>query len=192
MTGNKAPDAQGEGSDDIVFFQGEMPFEYRNSYYYGDAKVKGHKLSEVGAAPTALAMIANNISMAMEPNIAFEMSKDYITEKGSEIDILTDVEKFNLKVTKIGKDTTKLYEALQDGKMAIAVTGSKEEGGVTGIFNRTSDCNFIVILGTDDDGYLKVADPDGGNYYNLKEYDVTYQLLKGEAVGGFYIYERLN
>ena len=192
ILGYPAPDAAGAGSDDIAYFQGELPFEFRDMTYHGNTKVGGSTLKETGAGITALSMVVSNLTYSFDPTDIAGKSEEYMTKNGCKLELLTDVEKYGLKATAIGKDTVRLFEALNDGCVAIAVTGSKEMGGVTGVFNRTSDCNFIVITGTDDDGYLKVHDPDGGNYYNIKNLDVSYQLIKGEAVGGFYIYEPFN
>ena len=71
-------------------------------------------------------------------------------------------------------------------------TGNKEAGAVEGLFNRTSEANFIVVFGYDNNGYLDVADPDGANYYNIKGKNITLKYLKGEAIGGFYVYEPLR
>lgn len=193
MTGRHAPEVGGGNGDiDTLFFQGILPYEYRNMKYYGDTLCGRYKLRDTGAGPTAIAMVATNLVRLTEPDKVAEQTAEYMTSGGSKLGMLTDVSKFGLKATAIGKDTAKLYEALKAGKKAIAVTGSKEEGGVYGIFNRTADCNFIVLLGLDENGYIEVADPDGGNYNNLKQKDITFQILKGETVGGFYVYEPLN
>ncbi|MCQ2979122.1 MAG: phage tail tip lysozyme [Clostridia bacterium] len=191
MTGKDDPSliAGGNGDYGVTFFQGKAPQGF-NTQYFGDTKYGNSTLEVSGAGPTAIAMVVSTLVKYITPDEVAKQSKNYfIKNGGTSVDILNDVEKYGLKVERIGKDTNKLKKALKDGKVAIAVTGSKDAGGVSGIFNRTSDGNFIVIFEENDDETLSVIDPDGGNYDTIDNTKVTYQLLKGEAIGGFYVYD---
>lgn len=178
---------------ETYYFQGELPKGYAKTLYMGNTKYGSSTLKESGAGPTAIAMVASKLSMYVTPkDVASESSSYYVKGKGSKIDILTDVERYGLKVTQVGRDTEKVKKALDDGKLVIAVTGTKENGAVTGLFNRTSEQNFIVVFGYDYDGSLICADPDGLNFNNVNNKEISLQFLKGETVGGFFVYEPLT
>lgn len=187
-TGNG--DGDKVSASDVMYFQGTIPEGFDKTLYCGDAKYGKSTLKVSGGAPTAIAMVASSLGYKISPmDVAERSSKYYEKDVGSKVEILEDVSQYNLVVTKVGKDIDKVDKALKEGKKVIALTGTKDEGAVEGIFNRSAKQNFVVVFGYDNNGYLKVADPDGANYDNISKRNITLKILKGETTGGFYIYE---
>ena len=89
---------------------------------------------------------------------------------------------YGLTVTSIGRDGKKLVEALQEGKLVIAIMAK-------GHF--TTSGHFIVLRGVTEDGKLLVADPASVKRSN-KEWDlriVTSEASRkvGSAGGPFWV-----
>lgn len=84
---------------------------------------------------------------------------------------------YGLTVTGIGNNSTKLVEALQDGKLVIALMSK-------GHF--TNGGHFIVLRGITEDGKILVADPASVKRSN-QEWElgiVVNEARRGAAAGG--------
>ena len=156
-------DTDGEGYyntdyGDITFSDAETPVVYYNqtdarwgNKMYG----KSGTIGEAGCGPTALAIaVASLTDQKVTPYDVAQWSVEngYRCEgNGSYHSLIPDGgAHYGLTVTGIGNNSKKLVEALQEGKLVIAIM-------TKGHF--TSSGHFIVLRGVTEDGNILVADP---------------------------------
>lgn len=143
---------------DIVFSSADTPVVYYNqtdarwgNKLYGRTGTIGWE----GCGPTALAMVvASMTDNKVTPyDVALWSAQNgYRCEgNGSYHSLIPNGgEHYGLTVDKIGKDSKKLVEALESGKLVIAIMAP-------GHFTATG--HFIVLRGITEDGKVLVADP---------------------------------
>lgn len=143
---------------DITFSDAETPVVYYNqtdarwgNKMYG----KSGTIGEAGCGPTALAIaVASLTDQKVTPYDVAQWSVEngYRCEgNGSYHSLIPDGgAHYGLTVTGIGNNSKKLVEALQEGKLVIAIM-------TKGHF--TSSGHFIVLRGVTEDGNILVADP---------------------------------
>lgn len=143
---------------DITFSDTETPVVYYNqtdarwgNKLYG----KSGTIGEEGCGPTALAIaVASLTNQQVTPyDVAqWSVKNGYRCEgNGSYHSLIPNGgEHYGLKVTGIGNNSKKLVEALQEGKLVIAIM-------TKGHF--TSSGHFIVLRGVTEEGNILVADP---------------------------------
>ncbi len=180
------------GSDygDIVFSNAGTPVVYYNQTdaRWGNKPYgKTSTIGRAGCGPTALAIaVASLTSNKVTPyDVAqWSMSNGYVCEgSGSYHSLITNGGRhYGLTVTSIGRDGKRLVEALQEGKLVIAIMSK-------GHF--TNSGHFIVLRGVTEDGKLLVADPASVKRSN-KEWDlriVTSEASRkvGSAGGPFWV-----
>ena len=143
---------------DIVFSNADTPVVYYNqtdarwgNKLYGRTGTIGWE----GCGPTALAIVvASMTDNKVTPYDVAQWSAQngYRCEgNGSYHSLIPNGgEHYGLTVTKIGKDSKKLVEALESGKLVIAIMSA-------GHFTTTG--HFIVLRGITEEGNVLVADP---------------------------------
>lgn len=156
-------DSDGEGYyntdyGDITFSDAETPVVYYNqtdarwgNKMYG----KTGTIGEAGCGPTALAIaVASLTDQRVTPYDVAQWSVEngYRCEgNGSYHGLIPEGgAHYGLTVTGIGADSKRLVEALQEGKLVVAIMSK-------GHF--TSSGHFIVLRGVTEDGKVLVADP---------------------------------
>lgn len=165
---------------DIVFTNAEIPVVYYNQ---SDArwgnKMYGRSgtISDAGCGPTALAIaVASLTSNQVTPyDVAlWSVANGGRCEgQGSYHSLIPNGGRhYGLTVTSIGWDGKKLVEALQAGKLVVAIMGK-------GHF--TSSGHFIVLRGVTEDGKILVADPASVKRSN-QEWDL--RIITSEASRG--------
>lgn len=156
-------DSDGEGYyntdyGNIVFSNAETPVVYYNqtdSRWGNKMYGKSSTIGAAGCGPTALAIVVASLTdNQVTPYDVAQWSVDngYRCEgNGSYHSLMPDGGKhYGLTVTGIGCDSKKLVEALQEGKLVVAIMAK-------GHF--TSGGHFIVLRGVTEDGNILVADP---------------------------------
>lgn len=142
----------------ITFSDAETPVVYYNqtdSRWGNKMYGKSETIGAAGCGPTALAIaVASLTKQQVTPyDVAqWSVKNGYCCEgNGSYHSLIPDGGKhYGLTVTGIGNDGKKLVEALQDGKLVIAIMSK-------GHF--TSSGHFIVLRGVTEEGNILVADP---------------------------------
>ena len=162
---------------DITFSNAATPVVYYNQT---DAR-RGNKpygktstIGRAGCGPTALAIaVASLTSNKVTPYDVAQWSVEnggLCEGSGSYHSLIPNGGRhYGLTVTSIGRDGKKLVEALQSGKLVIAIMSK-------GHF--TSGGHFIVLRGVTEDGKILVADPASVKRSN-KEWDL--RIVTGEA-----------
>ena len=162
---------------DITFSNAATPVVYYNqtdarwgNKMYG----KTDTISGAGCGPTALAIVVASLTAnKVTPyDVAqWSVANGYRCEgSGSYQSLIPDGGRhYGLTVTNIGWDGKKLVEALQEGKLVIAIMSK-------GHF--TSSGHFIVLRGVTAEDKLLVADPASVKRSN-KEWDL--RIVTGEA-----------
>ena len=143
---------------DITFTNAETPVVYYNqtdARWGNEPYGKTSTIGRAGCGPTALAIaVASLTSNKVTPyDVAqWSMANGGVCEgSGSYHSLITNGGRhYGLTVTSIGRDGKKLVEALQSGKLVIAIMSK-------GHF--TSGGHFIVLRGVTEDGKILVADP---------------------------------
>lgn len=143
---------------DIVFSNAETPVVYYNQTdsRWGNKKYgKSGSIGEAGCGPTALAIVVASLTdNQVTPYDVAQWSAEngYRCEgNGSYHSLIPNGgEHYGLTVTGIGNNSKKLVEALNEGKLVIAIMSK-------GHF--TSSGHFIVLRGVTEDGNILVADP---------------------------------
>lgn len=143
---------------DITFTNAETPVIYYNqtdARWGNEPYGKTSTIGRAGCGPTALAIaVASLTSNKVTPyDVAqWSMANGGVCEgSGSYHSLITNGGRhYGLTVTSIGRDGKKLVEALQLGKLVIAIMSK-------GHF--TSGGHFIVLRGVTEDGKILVADP---------------------------------
>jgi len=162
---------------DVTFSNAETPVVYYNqtdARWGNKAYGKTSTIGRAGCGPTALAIaVASLTSNQVTPyDVAqWSMENGGVCEgSGSYHSLITNGGRhYGLTVTSIGRDGKKLVEALQGGKLVIAIMAK-------GHF--TSSGHFIVLRGVTEDGKILVADPASVKRSN-KEWDLN--IITGEA-----------
>ena len=135
-----------------------------------------------GCGPTALAIVvATLVDSSVTPYDVAKWSAETghrCEGNGSYHSLIPDGgAHYGLTVTGIGNNSTKLVEALQDGKLVIALMSK-------GHF--TNGGHFIVLRGITEDGKILVADPASVKRSN-QEWElgiVVNEARRGAAAGG--------
>lgn len=143
---------------DIVFSNAETPVVYYNqtdARWGNELYGKTSTIGGAGCGPTALAIaVASLTDNKVTPyDVAqWSMANGGVCEgNGSYHSLIPNGgQHYGLTVTSIGWDGKKLVEALQSGKLVIAIMSK-------GHF--TSGGHFIVLRGVTEDGKILVADP---------------------------------
>lgn len=156
-------DGDGEGYygtnyGDITFSDADTPVIYYNQTdeRWGNKKYgKSGTIGTSGCGPTALAIaVASLADSSVTPlDVAkWSMENGYRCEgNGSYHSLIPNGgAHYGLTVTGIGRDSKKLVEALEDGKLVIAIM-------TAGHFTRSG--HFIVLRGVTSEGKILVADP---------------------------------
>lgn len=162
---------------DIVFSNAETPVVYYNQTdaRWGNKPYgKTSTIGRAGCGPTALAIaVASLTSNKVTPYDVAQWSVEnggLCEGSGSYHSLIPNGGRhYGLTVTSIGRDGKKLVEALQSGKLVIAIMSK-------GHF--TSGGHFIVLRGVTEDGKILVADPASVKRSN-KEWDL--RIVTGEA-----------
>ncbi len=162
---------------DIVFPNAETPVVYYNQTdaRWGNKPYgKTSTIGRAGCGPTALAIaVASLTNNKVTPYDVAQWSVEnggLCEGSGSYHSLIPNGGRhYGLTVTSIGRDGKKLVEALQEGKLAIAIMSK-------GHF--TSGGHFIVLRGVTEDGKILVADPASVKRSN-KEWDL--RIVTGEA-----------
>ena len=175
---------------DITFSNAVIPVVYYNQTDARWGNVSYGKTSTIGRAgcgPTALAIaVASLTNNKVTPyDVArWSVANGGLCEgSGSYHSLIPNGGRhYGLTVTSIGQDGKKLVEALQEGKLVIAIMSK-------GHF--TTSGHFIVLRGVTEDGKLLVADPASVKRSN-KEWDlriVTSEASRkvGSAGGAFWV-----
>ena len=167
---------------DIVFSNADTPVVYYNqtdarwgNKLYGRTGTIGWE----GCGPTALAMVvASMTDNKVTPYDVAQWSAQngYRCEgNGSYHSLIPNGgEHYGLTVDKIGKDSKKLVEALESGKLVIAIMAP-------GHFTTTG--HFIVLRGITEGGNVLVADPASVKRSN-KEWPLGIIVNEASASGG--------
>ena len=143
---------------DIIFSNAETPVVYYNqtdSRWGNKMYGKSGTIGAAGCGPTALAIVVASLTdhQVTPYDVAqWSVENGYRCEgNGSYHSLMPNGgEHYGLTVTGIGNDSKKLVEALQEGKLVIAIMAK-------GHF--TSGGHFIVLRGVTEDGNILVADP---------------------------------
>ena len=143
---------------DITFTDAETPVVYYNqtdSRWGNKMYGKSGTIGEAGCGPTALAIaVASLTDQQVTPyDVAqWAVENGYRCEGNGSYHSLIPAggAHYGLTVTGIGNDSKQLIEALQAGKLVIAIM-------TKGHF--TSSGHFIVLRGVTEDGNILVADP---------------------------------
>lgn len=162
---------------DITFSNAATPVVYYNQTdaRWGNKPYgKTSTIGRAGCGPTALAIaVASLTSNKVTPYDMAQWSVEnggLCEGSGSYHSLIPNGGRhYGLTVTSIGRDGKKLVEALQEGKLAIAIMSK-------GHF--TSGGHFIVLRGVTEDGKILVADPASVKRSN-KEWDL--RIVTGEA-----------
>lgn len=162
---------------DITFTNSETPVVYYNQTdaRWGN-KMYGRSgtIGDAGCGPTALAIaVASLTNNKVTP---YDVAQWSVANgcrcegQGSYHSLIPNGGRhYGLTVTSIGRDGKQLVEALQSGKLVIAIMSK-------GHF--TSSGHFIVLRGVTEDGKILVADPASVKRSN-KEWDL--RIITGEA-----------
>lgn len=162
---------------DITFSNAATPVVYYNqtdarwgNRMYG----RSGTIGEAGCGPTALAIVVASLTankVTPYDMAQWSVANGYRCEgSGSYQSLIPDGGRhYGLTVTSIGRDGKKLVEALQEGKLVIAIMSK-------GHF--TSSGHFIVLRGVTAEDKLLVADPASVKRSN-KEWDL--RIVTGEA-----------
>ena len=143
---------------DIIFSNAETPVVYYNqtdSRWGNKMYGKSGTIGAAGCGPTALAIVVASLTdhQVTPYDVAqWSVENGYRCKgNGSYHSLMPNGgEHYGLTVTGIGNDSKKLVEALQEGKLVIAIMAK-------GHF--TSGGHFIVLRGVTEDGNILVADP---------------------------------
>ena len=175
---------------DVVFSNTITPVVYYNqtdARWGNEPYGKTSTIGRAGCGPTALAIaVASLTDNRVTPyEVAqWSMKGGYVCEgSGSYHSLISNGGRhYGLTVTSIGRDGKKLVEALQEGKLVIAIMSK-------GHF--TNSGHFIVLRGVTEDGKLLVADPASVKRSD-KEWDlriVTSEASRkiGSAGGPFWV-----
>lgn len=162
---------------DIIFSNAETPVVYYNqtdARWGNKSYGKTSTIGRAGCGPTALAIaVASLTDNKVTPyDVAqWSVANGGLCEgSGSYHSLIPNGGRhYGLTVTSIGRDGKKLVEALQSGKLVIAIMSK-------GHF--TSGGHFIVLRGVTEDGKILVADPASVKRSN-KEWDL--RIVTGEA-----------
>ena len=162
---------------DITFSNAATPVVYYNQTdaRWGNKPYgKTSTIGRAGCGPTALAIaVASLTSNKVTPYDVAQWSVEnggLCEGSGSYHSLIPNGGRhYGLTVTSIGRDGKKLVEALQSGKLVIAIMSK-------GHF--TSGGHFIVLRGVTEDGKILVADPASVKRSN-KEWDL--RIVTGEA-----------
>lgn len=162
---------------DITFSNAATPVVYYNQTdaRWGNKPYgKTSTIGRAGCGPTALAIaVASLTSNKVTPYDVAQWSVEnggLCEGSGSYHSLIPNGGRhYGLTVTSIGRDGKKLVEALQSGKLVIAIMSK-------GHF--TSSGHFIVLRGVTEDGKILVADPASVKRSN-KEWDL--RIVTGEA-----------
>lgn len=162
---------------DITFSNAATPVVYYNQTdaRWGNKPYgKTSTIGRAGCGPTALAIaVASLTANKVTPYDVAQWSVEnggLCEGSGSYHSLIPNGGRhYGLTVTSIGRDGKKLVEALQEGKLAIAIMSK-------GHF--TSGGHFIVLRGVTEDGKILVADPASVKRSN-KEWDL--RIVTGEA-----------
>ncbi len=161
----------------ITFTNAATPVVYYNqtdSRWGNKSYGKTSTIGYAGCGPTALAIaVASLISHKVTPADTAQWSVEnggLCEGSGSYHSLIPDGGRhYGLTVTSIGRDGKKLVEALQEGKLVIAIMSK-------GHF--TDSGHFIVLRGVTEDGKILVADPASVKR-SKKEWDL--RIITGEA-----------
>lgn len=167
----------GTNYGDIVFSNAATPVVYYNqtdARWGNESYGKTSTIGRAGCGPTALAIaVASLTGNKVTPyDVAqWSVANGGLCEgSGSYHSLIPNGGRhYGLTVTSIGRDGKKLVEALQEGKLVIAIMSK-------GHF--TNSGHFIVLRGVTEDGKLLVADPASVKRSN-KEWDL--RIVTGEA-----------
>ncbi len=162
---------------DITFSNAETPVVYYNQTdaCWGNKPYgKTSTIGRAGCGPTALAIVVaslTNNKVTPYDTAQWSVENGGLCEgSGSYHSLIPNGGRhYGLTVTSIGRDGKKLVEALQEGKLVIAIMSK-------GHF--TSSGHFIVLRGVTEDGMILVADPASVKRSN-KEWDLN--IITGEA-----------
>ena len=162
---------------DITFTNAETPVVYYNqtdARWGNESYGKTSTIGRAGCGPTALAIaVASLTNNRVTPyDVAqWSVANGGLCEgSGSYHSLIPNGGRhYGLIVTSIGRDGKQLVEALQQGKLVIAIMAK-------GHF--TSSGHFIVLRGVTEDGKILVADPASVKRSN-KEWDL--RIITGEA-----------
>lgn len=183
-------DTDGDGYYNTDY--GDVTFEHQDTpvVYYNQTDARwGNKLygktgtiGAEGCGPTALAIVvATLVDSSVTPYDVAKWSAETghrCEGNGSYHSLIPDGgAHYGLTVTGIGDNSTKLVEALQDGKLVIALMSK-------GHF--TNGGHFIVLRGITEDGKILVADPASVKRSN-QEWElgiVVNEARRGAAAGG--------
>ena len=171
------PGSYGTDYGDITFSNAATPVVYYNQTdaRWGNKPYgKTSTIGRAGCGPTALAIaVASLTGNRVTPyDVAqWSVANGGLCEgSGSYHSLIPNGGRhYGLTVTSIGRDGKKLVEALQSGKLVIAIMSK-------GHF--TNSGHFIVLRGVTEDGKLLVADPASVKRSN-KEWDL--RIVTGEA-----------
>ncbi len=162
---------------DITFSNVSTPVVYYNqtdARWGNKAYGKTSTIGRAGCGPTALAIaVASLTDNKVTPydTAQWSVANGGLCEgSGSYHSLIPNGGRhYGLTVTSIGRDGKKLVEALQEGKLVIAIMSK-------GHF--TSSGHFIVLRGVTEDGKILVADPASVKRSN-KEWALN--IITGEA-----------
>ena len=177
-------DADGQEYGDITFTDSEVNVVYFNqldekykNQFYGKDKVGTH-----GCGPTSMAIVVSSLTgQVYDPIYMCDWSVKngyYAVGSGSYHSLIPNCAKaFGLNVEGLGNDKGKVVDALNNGKLVVALMGK-------GTF--TNSGHFIVLRGITSDGKILVADP--ASYKRSKEqFDIDLiinEVRQGAGAGG--------
>ena len=177
-------DAEGQEYGDIVFTDSAIDVVYFNqldekykNQLYGRDKVGTH-----GCGPTSMAIVVSSLTgQIYDPIYLCNWSVKngyYAVGSGSYHSLIPNCAKaFGLNVEGLGNDKAKVVDALNNGKLVVALMGK-------GTF--TNSGHFIVLRGITSEGKILVADP--ASYSRSKQqFDIDLimnEARKGAGAGG--------
>lgn len=152
------PGYSGTNYGDITFTDAETPVVYYNqtdARWGGKLYGPSDTIAEAGCGPTALAIAVSSLTdKAVDPLELSNWAADNgycCPGSGSYRSLIPNGgAHYGLTVTGIGEDAGKLVQALEDGKLVIAIMAR-------GHFTRSG--HFIVLRGVTASGNILVADP---------------------------------
>ncbi len=172
-------DADRQDYGDIVFTDSEINVVYFNqldekykNQLYGTDKVGTH-----GCGPTSMAIVVSSLTgQIYDPIYMCNWSVEngyYAKGSGSYHSLIPNLAKaFGLNVEGLGNDKAKVVDALNNGKLVVALMGK-------GTF--TNSGHFIVLRGVTSEGKILVADPAS---YNRSKQQFDINLIMNEARKG--------
>ncbi len=147
----------------------------------------GYQISRVGCGPTSMAVVISSLTdkwVTPVDTAAWAYAHGYYSYRGSVHALIPTLSaEYGLKCEGVGRDSTKIREALRKGNPVVALMGP-------GHFTRSG--HFMVLVDIDDNDMVAVADVSSRNRSNYKYAlsDIFAQSKNASSGGPFWVVER--